>query len=313
MKYIIGLFMIVFLWSCSQPAKQAPYKPIVDVYNTPKGDKIIFLDDYYRSYLKAIKAGNKNYDSLYKADISGPIQSGYFSKCEYSQYVGSEFRYPIVDTTGLKYYTFAIKKNEGRIDSIITDALVVANKLLKNDSITILIQPSNYYNRAMMRKMGGVYAFTAGSKQILIAIDTTVHSWQEVLKYCVAHEFNHTYWTKMKYNKSTPFTLLDWMILEGRADTYADMLYPDNKSPWTMALTEQEKIDLWKRLQPNLQSEDQTLQHDVMFGSDTYPQWGGYTLGFNIVQSALRNHPELKPLEWATMDPKKILEMSNYK
>lgn len=315
MRNPFWFLLILFLFSCGQPPKNVVVanKPVVTVYSTPKGDKVLFLDVYYRSFLKGVKAGSKNYDSLYKADISSPIIADYFSKSEYSYLVGFNYYYAILDTAGLQNGIVALARNEKKIEDLITTSLADANKFLTNDSLTIYIEPANSNLKDIAQKMGGVMAVTAGSKQILITIDFTVSTWEEMLKYCIAHEFEHTYWTKMNFNKSAHFTLLDYLIFEGRADSYADMIYPDTKCPWTMALSEQEKIDLWKILEPKLQSEDQALQHEVMFGSDNYPQWGGYTMGFSIVQSALRNNPKLTPLDWATMEPSKILEMSNYK
>ena len=161
--------------------------------------------------------------------------------------------------------------------------------------------------------MGGITAVTAGSKQILMTIDTSVRTWKEILKYAVAHEFNHSYWTKLNFSKSAHLTLLDYLVFEGRADSYAHLIYPDIQCPWTNALMANDEADLWNKIKPNLQSEDGTMMRGVMFGSADYPMWGGYTLGYHIVQSALKNHPELKPEEWASMAPEKILEMSDYK
>jgi uncharacterized protein YjaZ len=315
MKNLIVLFVILLLTSCSQPAKQNALseKPLPAAYVTPAGDKIVFLYDYYVSFLKGVRAGNKNIDSLYRVTIQYPIENNYFSKCEYSDLVKSQFYYSIQDTTGLQNYIYIIIGSKEKMEKIITSALADANKYLKNDSITIYIQPSTNYLKTIIQKMGGITGLTAGSKQILLSVDTGITGWDEMLKYTVAHEFTHTYWTKKNFSNSSHFTLLDYLCFEGRADSYAHLIYPDIKCPWTSALMDNDKTDLWNKIKPELNSGDPTLMRGVMFGSADYPLWGGYTLGYSIVQSALKNHPELTPEQWASLEPEKILEMSDYK
>jgi uncharacterized protein YjaZ len=314
MKNLFILSALIFVGCTQHRSKNTDnYQPQPTVYASPKGDKIVFLDDYYLAFLKGVRAGNKNTDSLYRAVIQNPIMSTYFAKSEYSDLIKMGFYYPIQDTTGLANYISSIKSSEGKIEQLITKALSDANKILKNDSITVYVEPSNIYMRSMIQKMEGITAVTAGSKQIVITVDTNVSGWDEMLKYTIAHEFNHTYWTVKNFSKLDKFTLLNYLVFEGRADSYAHLIYPDFKCPWTAALMENEKTDLWNKIKPDLQSEDEMLERGVMFGSNTYPIWGGYTLGYSIVQSALKNHPELKPEEWASMDTQKILEMSDYK
>jgi uncharacterized protein YjaZ len=134
-----------------------------------------------------------------------------------------------------------------------------------------------------------------------------------MLEYAVAHEFNHTYWTKLNFGKSAKWTLLDYLVFEGRADYFAHLLYPKVVAPWTIALTENQKSDLWTKIKPNLQSEDIRYQMEVMFGSGNYPVWGGYSIGHDMVVTALTNSKNLKAVKWANFEAGKILALSNYK
>lgn len=195
MKIFTFFSLLALLTACNQPAKQVinTDKPQPTIYNTPKGDKIIFLDDYYRSFLSGIKAGCKNVDSLYNEKIQHPFMTGYFAKSEYSDLVKYQFVYAIKDTTDLRKYISAIKGGQATMEQIIIQGLADANSVLQNDSITIYVQPSNNYMQKITQKMGGITAVTAGSKQILLTVDTSVSTWREMLKYTIAHEFNHTY------------------------------------------------------------------------------------------------------------------------
>ena len=107
--------------------------------------------------------------------------------------------------------------------------------------------------------------------------------------------------------------MLRYLVLEGKADSFAHMLYPDVKLPWTSALTENEKAELWNKIKPLLNSEDPNLLSEVMFGSEKYPMWGGYTIGYDIVQTAFKDKPVLSAKDRTDMAVEKILEMSAYK
>lgn len=316
MKKFLPLVLVLFLFGCGQHTKQnisleAP-KPVL--YNTPAGDKIVFLEDYYRVYMKTIKSDYKNRNKIYEDRVQDSIFTKYFLKSEYGELVRSMLSVPIKDTAEMGNYISGITENHAQIEELITSALAECRKYLKNDSITVYILPANNDIRNKIQGMMGISSLTAGSKQILLTINPQINGWKEMLPYDVAREYNHAYWTKINFNKSAHTTLLDCLVSEGRADSYAHLIYPGVICPWTKVLSEKLEADLWNRIKPELQNQDVAFQFDVMFGSkNQYVYWGGYTLGYHIVQSALKNHPELTPEEWTNLAPEKILAMSDYK
>jgi uncharacterized protein YjaZ len=321
----LSLLSVIFLFACNQPPKkensQQPDAPKVSptAYAIGGGNKVVFLTDYYADYLKSVKAGIKNHDSLYRMKIQYPICNKYFSTCEWAQLISYSFYYPMQDTTGLEAELATIDNNKEKIEKTISSTLADCNKYLKNDSITVYVQPfEGGYMKNILKRMGGITAVTGGSKQVMLTIDPEVNIWSDKIADCIAHEFNHTYWTKMNFrNPGNKWNMLNYLVFEGRADAYAHFIYPAVLAPMDTALTEQQKTDLWARIKPELNNEDMTFQRKVMFGSledkVNYPLWGGYCLGFAIVESALKNNPKLTPEEWTNTAPEKILEMSDYK
>ena len=79
------------------------------------------------------------------------------------------------------------------------------------------------------------------------------------------------------------------------------------------ALTESQISDLWNKIKPNLQSEDIGLQMEIMFGSRNYPVWGGYSVGYDIVITALENNKNLIADYWTNLEAVNILRKSKYK
>ena len=286
-----------------------------NVFGQNSNNKIIFLNDIYSAYTETAKnqiGDLTDLDNVYKDKIQSTIINSFFLKSEYSDIVNDYLSTPIQNTTELKKAIERINTNKKKIDSKITSALRKSNTYLKNDSLTIYILPANPDNIVIMQSMRGIMGLTAGSKRILLTIEPEITGWEEMLEYAVAHEFNHAYWTNLNFGKSSKWTLLDYLVFEGKGDLFAHLLYPRVKAAWTSTLNEKGKEDLWNRIKPKLQSEDIPFQMEVMFGSRNYPFSGGYTLGYDIVQRALKS-TTLTVENWTNLSSEKLLEMSGYK
>ncbi len=286
---------------------------LVTTFAQTTSDKIIFLNDYYTAFIVKENADEKKLDSIYKQDIQASIYNKYFQKSEYADIVNDFFETPIKNTSELTKSINRISSNQKTINSKILGALEKSRQYLDIDSLTIYIIPVNPASRMIIEGMTGIMGLTAGSKQIILTIEPEILGWENMLEYAIAHEFNHVYWTNMNFGKSTKWTLLDYLVFEGRGDYFAHLLYPNVNVPWTKALSENQKLDLWNEIRPNLQNEDIRYQMEVMFGSRNYPVWGGYSLGYDIVHSALTNNKELRAVNWTNLDSQIILEQSKYK
>jgi uncharacterized protein YjaZ len=320
MKKISALLFIACLSVCRLDAQTKADTNAVNpvAYPIGHGNKVVFVGDYYTDYLKLVKAGVNNMDSLYRHRIEYPMLNRYFAKGEYSDLARMMFYMSIRDTTGLSGRIATLNSNKEKIEKIITDALAACNKHLKNDSMTIYVQPfEGGFMSYVIKKMGGVSGFTAGGKSILLSIDPTVSNWSNMLAHALAHEYHHATWTVMNFKKQGLSDLLSDLVFEGRADSYANIIYPTIGAPWDTAISAKKQMDLWTKIKPSLKDTTGMMYYKVMFGDwqdyADYPMWGGYSLGFSIVQAALKANPKLSPEEWTNLTPEKILEMSGYK
>lgn len=316
MKKLLLFILILSFVGCGQHAKRnmAHDIPQPTVYTTPAGDKIVFLEDYYRVYLKDIKIDYKNRNIIYEQAIKDTIFNKYFSKCEYAGLISDKLSTPIRDTTELGNYVYEIGYNRAKIEELVTSALAESRKYLKDDSITIYIIPADYDIEKTINGMGGVLSSKAGSKEMLITIDPEMTSWKEMLSYNIAREYNQAYWAKMNFKKEDQTNLLDYLLSEGRADSYAHLIYPKTIAPWTNVFNLDVELDMWNKIKSQLNNRDMAFQYNVMYGSkNEYVLWGGFTLGYHIVQSVLKNHPELTPAEWTNCPSDKMLQMSDYR
>lgn len=138
-------------------------------------------------------------------------------------------------------------------------------------------------------------------------------NWKSILSYSVVHEYHHhSVWTAQKFDNSR-FTLLDYLVFEGKADSFANIIYPKIEVPWISSIDFETEKFVWNLISDQLNSTDDELAKKVIFeGVKDFPHWNGYTIGYHIVQDFLKNNPEISIEEWTKMDSSVILERSRY-
>ena len=93
-----------------------------------------------------------------------------------------------------------------------------------------------------------------------------------------------------------PETLLDAMIAEGVADTFAMELNPSVRPAWLDALSPRAQDQLWPRVHRRLAVSDPSEIRRILFGDgDRIPTWTGYAIGYRMVQRYLELHPRVRP------------------
>jgi uncharacterized protein YjaZ len=307
-RYLI-LTGTVLLFACSSPNNKKNEEADQEK-NTSY--KITYLTDNYRNFVKEAKLDYANKRDIYNKTIVDPFVNDYFKDGEYLNIVDYVYRYFVPDTSGISNAINDILAGKGDIDHEIHSAIKKCGTYFKNDSMQFYIQPSNIIGSDMLSKMGGVSGLTAGKKKIIITIDPSVKGWQNSLESCVARQLVHAHWTRVCFDSTFKFTLGRHIIMEGKADAFRHMLYPTEKAPWTTALDEKGKLDLWTKIKRRLDLSNPILGTEVMFGSNNFPTWGGYTLGYAIVQDALAKNPDLKFEDWLKMDAGKMIEISGW-
>ncbi len=287
---------------------------LLKTYSQEPSYDVVFAISYYTQYISEIKKDTtNNYKKLFLDIVRTPIFQRFFMQSEYASFVYEDLARPSLDIPHLKKTLVGINSNKKEIEKIIKKALNKCNQHLKSDKVTIYVIPPSSELKTMMGTMQGILGFTAGSKQIIISIDTSIEGWKKMLPYAIAHEYNHMYWTKENFAKLTQWTLLDYLVFEGRGDYFAKLLYPKVNTPWTASLTPEEKQKLWIDIQPHLDNQDFSFQAEVMFGSQRFPAWGGYALGYDIVQSSLSKDKSTFPNAWVNYNSQKLLNSSDYK
>ena len=128
--------------------------------------------------------------------------------------------------------------------------------------------PSNEDISQVIQGKEGVIGLTAGSRQIVLTIDPMVNNWQEMLAYNLPGNMSMPIGLRQILIAVKQSTLLDWIVSEGMADSYAHLIYPDFVGPWTKVLSGEIESKLWNRIKPELDNTNIAFQYNVMYGSE---------------------------------------------
>ncbi|MBI9039470.1 MAG: hypothetical protein JEY97_15160 [Bacteroidales bacterium] len=304
-KTIVYIFLfILILFSCNNNP-QNEFSVIKKSINN-QGFELITAYRLFDDYIKTSKNESTN---LYKKLIFNPLKKEFSENAEYP-FILSNIENPIIPNNEL-LKEIEILKNSDLI-KIAKNALKKISLALPGPSTKILFIPANPEYRNYYEKYNiGVTAVTVGSGKIIVSIDPTFKNWKELLPYVLAHEYHHSVWTSRNF-ETINFSLLEFLIFEGRADSFASSVYPDKNITWTSIINKETENRVWEIIKTDLDMRGHTICDKVMMGTNEIPFASGYTIGFNIVQSFKENNPEFSDIEIIDFTPNKILNMSEY-
>ena len=260
------------------------------------------------AYVEAARsAPNADLAALFQEHVVDPYWEACAEGGEYIRLAEAATAIPIADLDQLAGAVRALR--DANVELLVRDALEEAARLLSGPDTTVCLFAAAPDHTFVRDEMGGVTGMTVGSGKIWIQIFPE-GKWTDWVPYTVAHEYHHSVWTNR--NPGTTLDLVDYLIFEGRADTFAHSLYPNVIAPWTVALTAEQEVEQWQAMEQNLGTTSLPIQRRFMFGSAEVPRWTGYTIGFQIVQAYLEKHPAATVDEWTELDAHDLLEASDY-
>ncbi len=196
---------------------------------------------------------------------------------------------------------------------IIADALKTSSSFLSGPNIKVYVLALDPDRHFEINNMKGLSGFAYGNGNILIMIDPK-SPWEELLPYLVAHEYHHEVVFGRTIGGHYNGTLLSTIILEGKADTFASIVYPDIEGPWTTPLSHEEEKAVWEKMSVYRDVDTYAIVTKFQFGHSglNIPQWSGYKVGYQIMQDLLKHEPELTISEWTNMRNDEILIRSRF-
>lgn len=259
-----------------------------------------------------LSRSNKHPSNIFKSSnkyIYKPIQDEILDNAE------AAF---LFNTIKVPYETYDYVKNEiellksSDLLTIIQESLTKITKELPGPNTKIIILPASSLNRPTLEKIKlPISGITLGSGKIILSIDPTFQNWKDFLPYCIAHEYHHSTWTSRNW-VSADFSLIEYLVFEGRADLFATEQYNTVSNPLTNFLTKDQEAEIWEGIKNEIFEKGHDRINKVMFGADNIPFGSGYNIGFNIVSLYKEKNPAALTQDLIDMDPKEIFEHSGY-
>jgi len=251
---------------------------------------------------------NADRPTLYRHHVVGP----YLNRCagggEFVESARMALSTPPTNVDGVAEAAQTLAKAD--LQSLILAAFDKISTSLPGPATTVCIFVADP-DDPRIRDLHGIGGFTAGAGKIWLLIQPE-GDWKEWVPYALAHEHHHSVWIHRHFDASKPLTLGWHLVSEGRADSFAHVVYPDRRPPWLQALTPAQEAEQWKAMQAHLDDASAGLRMSFMYGDGAVPRWTGYTVGFRIVQSFLSGHAAMSIDQWTALDARQLLKDSSY-
>jgi uncharacterized protein YjaZ len=307
------ILMLMCLSACESTNKNIQNKTMVFSQANQQFTIVPFYLNM-QAYVKKAKENRAQINRIYKTYVYDAIFEDFASKGECS-FLVKNIKNPITDLDGLNT-EIKVLSNSG-VEKIVKEALLKVSKVLPGPNTTVYLQVINpSYKKIIPPNASkildmGMHADTYGTGRIFIAIDPTSENWKNMLPRVVAHEYHHSIWISRNF-ETINFSLLDCLILEGRAEGFADLLYSNIEAPWPDLLDREKEHSVWQHMKNVLHSKDEQLILKMFIGDKQIPFLSVYSIGYRIMQEYLKNNPEVSSMEWTDMKPDEILSKSKY-
>ncbi|MEX0931160.1 MAG: DUF2268 domain-containing putative Zn-dependent protease [Candidatus Paceibacterota bacterium] len=248
----------------------------------------------------------KNKDELVNSIISLMKEKG---SIDYSGYTNNELlRQGLLDHIGngsIGQYKSISVEQKSEIEKIISETVEKCNdKLPIPTKNFIFVHP--YLTTEDNKVFEGVMAIAIYSCVFHLFVNLNEYS-KKSIENTVAHELNHTIYYYNHYNDFNNYTLLDEILLEGLAENFREQYFDPEVSKWAGALNKDTAFDILRESKNILESRDQKVIKEFLFGNDKYEKWTGYSLGYWLVKKFIKSNPNLSWDEIMKIDSQKFL------
>lgn len=310
----LAILFFLILTSCSSTNEEGkvekepiPSQNVVSFTHNGQDFKIIPFYEEFLDYTDYVKQNpSQSNRSAYVEKVLEPIKEK--SSMDYLT-----LDYPFLSSTEvneLEANTLKLLQNQEQINELIKEALIKSAELLPGRDKNIYVMPLRPEDNFVIENMKGVSGFTYSENAIFIQIDTSFS--EEMLKYQIAHEYHHTI-NIQALGDMAYYAVLDLIISEGKADSFASIIYPEISVPWTEPLPDDSKEKVLEELRENAESTSMKIYTDFRGDSAKgIPLWSNYKIGYQITQSYIKNNPDVPIVRWTRLLSKEILLGSEY-
>ncbi len=303
MKSIYLLSATLLLVSCS-PAAEKPKTYDITFTHEKQEIQIVPLYKAYDDYIQAVSKHPEDNEALFKKYVLGAKNKIIKKEQLQAMPVPSLYEQPSENIKDLKQMNTYLKKHHQRIMKQIKSSLLTSMKQLPRDEkLVVFVSPTTPIEHDDAKHYGGVSGVAQGNNSMSLFF---LKDFSETsLRNTTAHEYHHT----VALDEPNRATMLDYIILEGKAEFFAHKLYPVESSEAIAPLLDH----TLEHVISELNAERLTMD-DLFFGNyeKQIPSFVKYSLGYMIISDFVKQHPEISLKEWSRMSSVQILEKSSY-
>jgi uncharacterized protein YjaZ len=271
--------------------------------------QIVTADAVFKNYLQRTDLVS-DVNAVSKSLLLDPLAREILDGKAQAPFMFASVALPYQPDAFLKQETQLLSSAE--VVSLIHAALPSITKSLPGPNTKIVVLPASPAMKPYLDKYGSAgYGATLGSGKIIIALDPTNPDWKAFLSYAIAHEYHHSAWISRNWT-SPDFTLIDYLLFEGRADAFAKSLNPGFPMPADRYLTSDQEREVWKLIRANLAQKGSQTINDVMNGCRDIPFGSGYAIGYHIVRAFKDRNPSCDDATLVDVEAMTILAKSEY-
>jgi uncharacterized protein YjaZ len=245
---------------------------------------------------------------VYSEKVIDPLYQRIADAGAQTYYELESLLFPNTNPQKLEVNTKELMVKEAHIAQLVEEALETSAGQLPGADKTIITMPLNPLDVMVIETMDGVAGYALSENAILLLVDPSFD--EDVLQYTVAKLYHNTVQTE--YIADRYDTLMEAFVVDGKADAFAHQVYPETQVSWTEPLSDRLKEKVFEELKES----GNDLDHHWEFEGSSrrgIPPWTNYKLGYDITQSYLRNNPDIPIEEWTSLQPRDIINGSEYK
>lgn len=183
--------------------------------------------------------------------------------------------------------------NLSSFSSIIEESLIKASSSLRLPDMPVQVFLFPWSGQDVsLSDFGGVNALAPHRNVIHLFINPRYPDVSKSLKETIVHEFTHLFYYQT--SDSSEYTLYEDIIMEGIAEVFREEVVGGLPAVWSTALDERQAKELLDNLSDQLSLTDEILRHDIMFGSEKYKKWSGYSTGYHLVKKWRKAQSDIK-------------------
>jgi uncharacterized protein YjaZ len=269
--------------------------------------EIVPVFEPHLEYVKKVREDpDANHSELYISTVIEP-----FRKEAYGEDRGlwlKDMLTGAINIEKLNESIILLDENYEHISNLIKESIEKSAKLLPSGKKTIYLFPFNPDQSFTISTMNGVAGFA--TEQLIVLQIAPQKYKEEMIPYTIAHEYHHTVY--FEKHKAQERDMIDYVLSEGRADSFANLVYPNMNIPWIAEVPQEDVNTIWNWVNERRYSVNEDDYTEMRTGNRIIPQWSDYRIGYQIMQDFLKDNPGVSIKEWTFMDADEILEKSGF-